>query len=244
MTRSWWRLPDAPLRSSVARALVAGLLVTVAIASIVTQATKAGAVYLVACVAAFALGALVVAGRVGGHHPFDRFGPANLVTLVRMSLLTTVAGLIGEPAIARVAWVAVVVTILSAVLDGVDGRLARHHRTSSAFGARFDMEIDALLILVLSVLVWRHEKAGAWVLACGLMRYAFVAAGWVLPWMAAPLRSTLRGKTVAVLQFTGLAAALLPLVPAPASAVIAAATLGALIWSFAIDVASLWRQSA
>ena len=63
------------------------------------------------------------------------------------------------------------------LLDGVDGWLARRHRIASAFGARFDMEIDALLILALSVLAWRHEKAGAWVVASGLLRYAFVAAG-------------------------------------------------------------------
>ncbi len=74
----------------------------------------------------------------------------------------------------------------------------------SAFGARFDMETDAALILILSVLVWQHDKAGAWVIACGLMRYAFVAAGWVMPWMAGPLRSTLRGKSVAIGQLVGL----------------------------------------
>jgi hypothetical protein len=67
------------------------------------------------------------------------------------------------------------------------------------------MESDALLILVLSVLVWQHDKAGAWVLLGGLMRYAFVAAAWAWPWLGGPLRSTLRGKTVAVAFIAGLA---------------------------------------
>ena len=40
------------------------------------------------------------------------------------------------------------------------------------------MEVDAALILILSILVWLHGKAGPWVIACGLMRYTFVAAGW------------------------------------------------------------------
>ena len=46
-------------------------------------------------------------------------------------------------------------------------RLARapHRRSRARFGARFDMEIDALLILALSILAWRHGKAGAWVVA-------------------------------------------------------------------------------
>ena len=68
-------------------------------------------------------------------------------------------------------------------LNGADGWVARRTRTASAFGARFDMETDALLILVLSALVWRMEKAGAWVIASGLMRYAFVAAAIAWPWM-------------------------------------------------------------
>ena len=79
------------------------------------------------------------------------------------------------------------------------------------------METDAALILILSMLVWQHGKAGVWVIACGLMRYAFVAVGWVLPWMAGPLRSTTRGKTVAIGQFIGLGAALSPMVPSPSA---------------------------
>ena len=51
---------------------------------------------------------------------------------------------------------------------------------TSAFGARFDMEVDALLIQVLAVLAWQWDKAGPWVLMSGLLRYVFVAAGWVL----------------------------------------------------------------
>ena len=112
---------------------------------------------------------------------------------------------------------------------------------ASVFGARFDMETDAALICVLSVLVWKHEKAGIWVLMCGLMRYAFVAAGWLFPWLARPLRSTRRGKTVAVLQFVALSVALAPVTPLRISVPVAAATLAALTWSFAVDVIWLRR---
>jgi phosphatidylglycerophosphate synthase len=129
-----------------------------------------------------------------------------------------------------------------AVLDGLDGWLARRSGQASRFGARFDMETDAGLILVLSILVWQHEKAGAWVLLCGLMRYGFVAAGWRLSWLAQPLPSTRRGKTVAVGQLLGLSVALAPIVPAPLSAIAAALALTALAWSFAIDIKWLSRQ--
>ena len=144
--------------------------------------------------------------------------------------------------IASHGWLSLVVVVVAA-LDGLDGWLARRDAQASSFGARFDLETDAAFILVLSVLVWQHGKAGAWVLGCGLMRYLFVAAGSVLPWMAAPLRSTIRGKSVAIGQLVGLSVALLPVVKSPLSDVVAALTLAALVWSFAVDIAWLKRQT-
>jgi phosphatidylglycerophosphate synthase len=202
----------------------------------------AGPGYLVKTLSVFAVVSAMALWTVGTHHPFSRIGPANQVTLFRAAMVAAAVGQIGEPASARAAWLAVGITSLVAILDGVDGWLARRSGQSSAFGARFDMETDALLILGLSVLVWQHGKAGVWVLACGLMRYAFVACGWLLPWMRGPLRSTRRGKTVAVAQLVGLGAALSPAVPSPYSAITSAATLAGLSWSFAVDVLWLYRR--
>jgi phosphatidylglycerophosphate synthase len=157
--------------------------------------------------------------------------------------MALVAGLIGEPGSARLLWFTIGIVTLVAALDGVDGWLARRLGMESGFGARFDMETDAALILVLSVLVWQHDKAGAWVLMCGLMRYVFVGAGWLLPWLAGPLRSTLRGKTIAVVQYIGLSVALAPIITPPFSTLVAAVTLAALSWSFAVDVMWLRREA-
>ncbi|GAA4940924.1 hypothetical protein GCM10023238_03240 [Streptomyces heliomycini] len=44
-------------------------------------------------------------------------------------------------------------TAVALILDGVDGKVARRTGTSTPLGARFDMEVDAFLILVLSVYV-------------------------------------------------------------------------------------------
>jgi phosphatidylglycerophosphate synthase len=194
--------------------------------------------------AVFLGAAVLVARGAAAHHPYPRFGPANWVTTLRLALTAAVAGLVAGPFTATAAWIAIAITVAAGLLDGVDGRLARRSGLSSSFGARFDMETDALLILLLSVLAWRHDKAGAWVLLCGLMRYAFVAAGWIRPWLARPLRSTRRGKTVAALQLVGLGVALAPIVAVPVSTAVAGATLAALTWSFALDVAWLARQPA
>jgi len=179
----------------------------------------------------------------GDEHPYPEIGLANYVTSIRATLVALVASAVAYPATPRMLWTLVALTVVASALDGLDGWVARRTRTTSGFGARFDMETDALLILVLALLVWQHEKAGAWVLLCGLMRYGFVAAGWLLPWLAQPLRSTWRGKVVAVGQVLGLAVALAPVVPARMSTPVAACALATLAWSFAIDVRWLSQQA-
>ena len=229
-------------RYNVALAIAFGLVSTAGIGLIAGSGIEAGAIYPLKATAVFAVMMAAIMRVAGEQHPYPRFGSANYVTTIRAILVALVAGLIGHPATPMVLWSVIGLTGVMGALDGLDGWLARRTRMASAFGARFDMQTDALLILVLSVLVWQHEKAGAWVLLCGLMRYGFVAAGWLLPWLARPLQSTRRGKAVAVGQLLGLSVALAPLVPAPTSAIAAASALAALAWSFAIDVRWLSRQ--
>jgi phosphatidylglycerophosphate synthase len=202
----------------------------------------ADAMYPVKAAAFFAILFITVGGIAGAQHSHTGFGPANTVTTVRAVLAGLVAGLIGHTATHETLWAVIGVTVLMALLDGIDGALARSTRMASTYGARFDMETDAAFILVLSILVWQQGKAGPWVLACGLMRYLFVAAGWVFHWLAAPLRATRRGRVVAVVQVLGLGVALAPVIPPAMSAAVAAGTLAALAWSFAIDIAWLWRH--
>jgi phosphatidylglycerophosphate synthase len=222
--------------------LAAGLIGTGALAWIAGESMRSGAASPLTAAAFFAVLFAGVVRVAGAAHPFSLFGPANVVTTLRAMLAGFAAGLVWRPLAPAALWTVVGLTALMALLDGVDGWLARSTRMASAYGARFDMETDAAFTLVLSVLVWRHDKAGVWVLGCGLMRYAFVAAGWMLPWLAAPLRATRRGRTVAVGQWLGLGVALAPIIPWPASAAVAGVTLAALGWSFAVDVAWLWRQ--
>ena len=177
------------------------------------------------------------------HHPFPRFGPANQVTMVRACLVAIVAGFIGEPSLPSAGWIVVWAAVVTTVLDGVDGWLARRTGMASAFGARFDMETDALLIQVLAILAWQYGKAGPWVLISGLLRYQFVAAGWVLPWMREPLFPSVRRKTICVVQIVGLILTILPPIVPPASEWLAAASLAALAYSFLVDTFWLWRQA-
>jgi phosphatidylglycerophosphate synthase len=122
------------------------------------------------------------------------------------------------------------------VLDGVDGQVARRTRSATAFGARFDMELDSLLMLVLAALVWRSGQVGPWVLLLGLPRYLFVAAGRLRPWLRAPLPERVRRKAGCVIQGIALLVCLGPIVPSGLATVVAALTLALLVSSFAVDV--------
>ena len=45
----------------------------------------------------------------------------------------------------------VALATIALVLDGMDGQVARRTHTVTAMGARFDVEVDTFLLLVLSV---------------------------------------------------------------------------------------------
>jgi phosphatidylglycerophosphate synthase len=216
--------------------LIAQILMGAAVAATVGL-SEAGWVVGVACGvvmnAALARGVL----RYRPH----RLGPADWVTLARATLAVGVAALVAD-SFDEPAHVTMLVT-LSAValaLDAVDGWVARRSKTTSRLGARFDGEVDAFLILVLSVYVAR--STGAWVLAIGAARYAFFAAGWLLPWMRAPLPPRYWRKVVAATQgvvLTVAAAEVLPLGLAQAALV---GALALLCESFGRDVWWLWAH--
>ena len=167
----------------------------------------------------------------------------NHVTAVRALLVAVLAGLILVAPAPPVAWTAVIAATIAAVLDGVDGWLARRKSMVTAVGARFDTEVDALLILVLAILAWRWSKAGWWVLMSGLLRYLFVAAGWLWAWTGGPLTPTRRGRVICVVQIVALIVAVAPIIPPPLSAAAAAAGLLVLACSFLVDTIRLWRNA-
>ncbi|MFF0063352.1 CDP-alcohol phosphatidyltransferase family protein [Streptomyces sp. NPDC005279] len=189
---------------------------------------------------AFAVATWAVLTRALRRSWLKSFGAANRVTLARATLVGGVTALVADsfespPPVT----VLVALTTVALILDAVDGQVARRTGSASALGARFDMEVDAFLILVLSVYV--ATSLGPWVLLIGALRYAFVAAARILPWLRGPLPPSTARKTVAALQGIVLlvaGAGILPRWPAFAAVVVA---LGLLVWSFGRDIGWLWR---
>jgi phosphatidylglycerophosphate synthase len=171
----------------------------------------------------------------------DRLGPADWVTLTRAALTVGVAALVADSFTDSVP-VALLVSLasLALILDAVDGRIARRTYTTSALGDHMDGEVDAFLILVLSVYVAR--SAGAWVLAIGAARYAFLAAGYALPWLRAQLPPRYWRKFVCATQGVVLTVAAAGVLPSALTDVVLGVALVLLAESFGRDVWWSWSH--
>jgi phosphatidylglycerophosphate synthase len=192
--------------------------------------------------AGYGLGLTMLLSRGLRRAGAGRLGPADRVTLARAVLVGAVMALVADQALTNVRVVTVVTLAACALaLDGVDGWVARRTGTVSALGARFDMEVDAFLILVLSLPVAR--SVGLWVLSIGAARYLFVLGGWGLPWMRATLPARYWRKPVAAIQGIGLTLAVAGFLPRLGTVVVLAAALGLLAESFGRDVWWLWRRA-
>jgi phosphatidylglycerophosphate synthase len=160
--------------------------------------------------------------------------------MVRAALVGGVLALSVHSLRAAVPTAVLVATItLALVLDAVDGAVARHTGTASPLGGRFDMEIDAFLILVLSLIVAR--QLGAWVVTIGAMRYVFWVAGRLVPWLGAPVPPRYWRKVVAATQGIVLTAVASKLFPAWLEITAVAVALALLVESFGRDVVWQWQ---
>jgi phosphatidylglycerophosphate synthase len=169
------------------------------------------------------------------HRGTARFGPGNATTATRSTLVGLVTAMVATSFADPISVpLLLVLTVPALALDAVDGWLARRTHTTSELGARFDMEVDAFLMLALSAYV--APELGWWALAIGLLRYAFVVAGWLLPWMLAPLPPRYWRKVVTAVAGITLTLAASGLMPQWADYTVTLVALGLLIESFGRDV--------
>ena len=191
-----------------------------------------------------ALGALLLA-KLPPSHPGPGLGPGNRLTLDRATLVLPVVALALSPGVftGEGYWWIVGLSTIALVLDALDGPLARRTGTESAFGSLSHMELDAFLLLALSVLLWRSGTVGSWVLLVGGLRYFFVLGGLLWPPLRGALPPSRRGKVVCAVQGIVLVICLAPVTrPVPATALAASALL-LLLYSFVVDTWWLARSA-
>mgnify|MGYP001183568720 CR=1 FL=1 len=222
-------MDDRPVLAAGACAQAVVLAVLASTVGLGVAGWTAGTVYLVLGVTVLAW----AAHRAGPH----TLGPADLVTLCRALLIGAVTALVAD---GGHVWPVVALASAALVLDLVDGPVARGTRTASPFGARFDMEADAFLLLVLSV----HAAflLGPWVVAIGAMRYVFALAGRTAPWLRAPLPPSRARRVVAGVQGAALVVASSQVLAPWGAVAVTGGALAALVWSFGRDAVGLWRD--
>jgi phosphatidylglycerophosphate synthase len=238
--------PESPVDDgalpSIRIAAILGLPATAALLSVVSATAGLGVAGWIAGLASGAAAtALFVTARMRSDQP--AILPADWVTLTRAVLTAGVAGLVAD-SFGRPVSITALVTLAAAALalDAVDGQVARRTGTATPMGARLDGEVDAFLILLLSVAVSRDY--GSWVLAIGAARYALLLAGWLIPWLAAPLPPRYWRKVVAAVQGIVLTVAVSGLLDPLTGMIAVAAALLLLAESFGHDVIWLYRTGA
>src|SRR6516164_1927928 len=179
-------------------ATILGMLATAALLGVVSATAGLGVAGWIAGLATgSAATALLATARMRSDQP--AILPADWVTLTRTVLIAGVAGLVADSFGQPVSITALVtLSAVALALDAVDGQVARRTGTATPLGARIDGEVDAFLILLLSIAVF--QDYGSWVLVIGAARYALLLAGWLIPWLAAPLPPRYWGKVVAAVQ--------------------------------------------
>jgi phosphatidylglycerophosphate synthase len=217
-------------RSGSGTALTAGVGLAVALLGALSVTVGLGVTGWLAG-GAVALATVLLLGRGLRRSRAPSLGPANAVTYGRSLIVAGVAALAAS---GGHTWAMVVLAAVALALDGVDGAVARRTASASSLGARFDMEVDAFLLLALCVAL--VPGVGPWVLVLGLMRYAFVAAGAMLPWLTAPLPARFSRKVVAAAQGVVLVTALSGVLPPAGTVLVLSGALAALCWSFGRDV--------
>jgi phosphatidylglycerophosphate synthase len=223
-------------------ATILGMLVTAALLGAVSATAGLGVAGWIAGLAtSSAATALLVTARMRSEQ--SAILPADWVTLTRALLIAGVAGLVAESFVRPVSITALVtLSTVALVLDAVDGQVARRTGTATELGARIDGEADAFLILLLSIAV--SKDYGSWVLAIGAARYALLLAGWLIPWLAAPLPPRYWGKVVAAVQGIVLTVAASGLLDRLAGMIAVAVALLLLAESFGRNVIWLYRTGA
>lgn len=198
-----------------------------------------GSLWLVACCAGLSFCVLVARSR-SKWTPRGGFGAANWITATR-AVVTLALPLIHlqleGTSTAGLVLAALAMAVLA--LDILDGWVARRFAVAGEFGATFDVEADAVFVLLLSLLLHERGVAGLWVVGAGLWRYVYVLAPLLVATVEPPATRSLFGRAAYVVLIFSLVLALL--LPPAWSVLVAAFGTSAVSASFLL---SFWHRYA
>ncbi|MBD3179096.1 MAG: hypothetical protein GF417_05605 [Candidatus Latescibacteria bacterium] len=131
------------------------------------------------------------------------FGISNLMTSLR--IVSPVPILISF--LEGYLLASVIIYAVAAITDVLDGAIARRFSQTTVIGTMIDPVGDILSTEVVFYFLWISGNVPGWLFALLTARYLEFFAGWILLLAAErelPLSSTIAGKIVGVIQFTGI----------------------------------------
>lgn len=230
--------PAVPARLRAEWLLIAAsfLLVTVALAALARPVLGARTALAwtvgTGAVGAFELWFLYASLRRNRHPdsgaPARTLGIANALTLCRGWLIAAVGGFAFVDPTATIVWLPAGAYGLSAVLDQLDGVLARTVGRRTELGASLDLAFDTLGFLVAPVVAVLWGQLPVWYLSLSAARYLFRAGVATRRLRSLPvydLPASVVRRPLAGLQMAFISVALTPLLPTATIRVLAVTAL-------------------
>lgn len=164
--------------------------------------------------------------------------PADRVTVARAALGAVCAVAVALTLFGFLpsrSWLLVLLLVPTFALDAADGAVARRTGTVTARGARWDVEVDAAVLLVASLAVVPYAP---WALLIGLARYLYWVGGRLRPALQTALPVSQRRRVIGGLQGVAMVVALAPIVPIWLAQLVTGVALALLVFSFGRDIRS------
>jgi CDP-diacylglycerol--glycerol-3-phosphate 3-phosphatidyltransferase len=170
---------------------------------------------------------------------YPSLGWANRLTLLRGGLIALTGGFLFQPqAVGLMAWIPGVLYCIAAILDRMDGYVARRSKHTSLLGNELDTVYDALGLLVAPLLAVGYGKLHWSFLLVSAAYYVFI---WGLYWRHThnlpvyPLMPSMLRRTLAGFQMGFVAFILLPCFHAPLTMTIGVAFMLPILIGFIVD---------
>ena len=183
-------------------------------------------------------------GLPANHRPEDdlllpSLGYGNRLTIARGLTIALLAGFIFAPRPPGwLAWLPAIFYTITAVLDNLDGYVARITNHTTKLGEMLDMEFDVLGILTAVLLAIGYGQLPVWYLGVGLAREIFLLGHWVLRRLNKPvyeLPPSADRRLIAGLQMGFLCVVLWPIFTPPVTTVAAVLFTVPMVVSFGRD---------
>jgi CDP-diacylglycerol---glycerol-3-phosphate 3-phosphatidyltransferase len=177
--------------------------------------------------------------RETGSPLYAVLGPANRITLLRGGLIAVTGGFLFQPvAPGLLAWIPGIAYTMAAVIDRLDGYVARRSGQQSLLGGELDVKLDAMGLVIAPLLAYWYGQIHWSYLSVSLAYYLFqwgirYRTHRELPVFA--LEQNMSRRAVAGFQMGFIAVVLWPILRPPTTSIAGIAFMLPLLLGFLID---------